>query len=353
MRAAVFHGPGDLRVETRPEPAAPGPGDVVLRVLRASICGTDLGEYEHGPVLVPLHERHANSGHLGPLTLGHEFVGVVEAMGDGIDDLRPGDRVVSGAGISCGTCRWCVAGRTNLCERYFTIGLHADGGLADRVVLPARSCRRVPAGCSDDDAALAQPLAVGIHAVDRSGVRAGESLAVLGAGGIGMFVVAGAAAAGADPLIVVDIDESRLAKALQLGATRAVDARDADAVAAILELTGGEGAGAVVEATGIASGPATACAAVRRGGTVVIVGLQPEPVALDLLDLTLREVDVRPSMAQVLERDIEVALEILAAGRVGPLVTDRVIPLEAIVDDGILALADGRARGKVIVDLTA
>jgi (R,R)-butanediol dehydrogenase/meso-butanediol dehydrogenase/diacetyl reductase len=85
MRAAVFHGRRDIRVETRPEPAPPGAGDVVLRVLCAAICGTDLGEYEHGPVLVPLHQRHANSGHVGPLTLGHEFVGVVEAIGDGVE----------------------------------------------------------------------------------------------------------------------------------------------------------------------------------------------------------------------------------------------------------------------------
>ncbi|HEY6759148.1 MAG TPA: alcohol dehydrogenase catalytic domain-containing protein, partial [Baekduia sp.] len=128
MRAAVFHGPGDVRVEEVAAPGPPAPGAVVLRVLMAAICGTDCAEYLHGPVLVPLDRRHPASGHVGPLILGHEFVGVVEAAGAGAD-LAVGDRVVCGAGISCGACPWCAAGRTNLCERYFTVGLHVHGGL--------------------------------------------------------------------------------------------------------------------------------------------------------------------------------------------------------------------------------
>jgi (R,R)-butanediol dehydrogenase / meso-butanediol dehydrogenase / diacetyl reductase len=351
MRAAVFHGPGDVRVETRADPAVTGPSDVVLRVLRASICGTDVGEYQHGPVLVPLREPDANSHHVGPLALGHEFVGIVEAIGEAVGSLRVGDRVVSGAGISCGTCSWCRRGRTNLCDSYYTIGLHADGGLADKVRVPAASCCFVPDACSDDDAALAQPLAVGIHALRRTGVGADDSLAVLGAGGIGTFVLAAASAKQLEPLIAVDVDPDRLERARRLGATHAIDARAANVAAEIRAATG-DGASAVVEATGIPTGPATAMAAVRRGGTVVIVGLQPKPVEVDLLDLTLREVDLRPSMAHVFATDIPEALEILAQGRVGPLVTDRVIALEQLVEEGILALATGRARGKVIVDLT-
>jgi (R,R)-butanediol dehydrogenase/meso-butanediol dehydrogenase/diacetyl reductase len=340
-----------VRVQERPQPRPSAPDDVILRVLRASICGTDVGEFQHGPVLVPLEHKHPNSRHAGPLALGHEFVGVVEEMGSAVTTVSAGDRVVSGAGISCGACAWCRMGRTNLCASYYTIGLHVDGGLAERVRVPAASCRIVPPECSDDDAALAQPLAVGIHAVARSGVGAGDALAVLGAGGIGTFVLAAAAARGVGPLIAVDVDPQRLVHARALGATHVIDARGADVPAEVCRVTG-DGASAVVEATGVPSGPATAAASVRRGGVVVIVGLQPEPVAIDLLDLTLREVDVRPSMAHVLATDIPEALEILARGEVGPVVTDRVIPLERLVDDGIRALAEGRARGKVIVDLT-
>src|SRR5205823_8303656 len=112
VRAAVFHGPRDVRVENVPDPAAPGADEVVLEVIRAAICGTDASEWDHGPVL-------CRPG----VVLGHEFVGRVVDIGDDVRSLRVVDRVVSGAGISCGRCRWCVLGRTNLCAEYRTLGL--------------------------------------------------------------------------------------------------------------------------------------------------------------------------------------------------------------------------------------
>src|SRR3954469_16130041 len=119
MRAAVFHGPGDVRVEERDAPPPPGPGVLVGDVLRASLCGTDAAEYDHGPVLVALDTA-------GPLVLGHEFVGRVAAVGEGVAGFAPGDRVVSGAGVACGICDRCREGRTNLCDAYYTVGLHVD-----------------------------------------------------------------------------------------------------------------------------------------------------------------------------------------------------------------------------------
>ncbi|MBX5443118.1 MAG: alcohol dehydrogenase catalytic domain-containing protein, partial [Solirubrobacteraceae bacterium] len=223
MRAAVYHGPRDVRIASVPDPGPPAAGELVLRVARAAICGSDCGEYLHGPRLVPLRERHPASGHVGPLVLGHELVGVVEAVGPQVDGLAPGDRVVTGAGVSCGRCEWCARGRTNLCERYYTIGLQAHGGLAERVAVPASTCLRVPDGCSDEAAALAQPFAVGIHAFARAQTRPGDSVAVLGVGGIGMFVVA-AAAGEAGRVIAVDVDPARLEIARAVGATDAVDA---------------------------------------------------------------------------------------------------------------------------------
>ncbi|HKG03606.1 MAG TPA: zinc-binding dehydrogenase, partial [Conexibacter sp.] len=245
---------------------------------------------------------------------------------------------------------WCARGRTNLCERYYTLGLQADGGLAERVRVPAATCVAVPPGCSDDAAALAQPFAVGIHAVARAQLAPGDSLAVLGAGGIGAFAIAAAAAAGASRVIAVDVDPERLRTALAVGATDVVDARSTDVPAAIRAHTAGAGAHAVIEVTGIASGPATAVAATRRGGCVVVVGLQEQPVELDLLDMTLREVDLRTSLAHVLAEDLGRALEQLAAGRLAAALTDRVIGLGALVVDGLEPLAAGRVRGKIVVD---
>ena len=158
----------------------------------AAICGTDASEYAHGPHMIPLHERHPGSGHVGPLILGHEFVGRVEALGDGVEGLAVGDRVVSGAGVSCGECAWCEAGRTNLCASYYTLGLSAPGGLAEQVLSPAKICVPVPDAGDDVGAAMAQPLAVAIHALDRGGVGPGLTVAVLGIGGIGGFLIGAA-----------------------------------------------------------------------------------------------------------------------------------------------------------------
>ena len=133
MKAAVYHGRHDIRIQSVPEPGDPGPGEVVLEVARAAICGTDSSEWAHGPLLTR-----------PPVTLGHEFVGRVVSIGEGVVGLSHGDRVVSGAAVSCGHCEWCRAGRTNLCSTYLTLGLQLNGGLAQLVKTPAAVCRQVP-----------------------------------------------------------------------------------------------------------------------------------------------------------------------------------------------------------------
>src|SRR2546421_9856616 len=156
MKAAVYHGPLDVRVEEVPEPGPLRPDDVLLAPLVGSLCGTDVTEFVAGPKMIPLHEAHAVSEHRGPVILGHEFVGVVRAVGSAVTGLRVGQRVVPGAGMWCGTCPPCLAGRTNICEHYVLYGIHTHGGLAGRVKVPARMCVTVPEDCGDEAAALAQ-----------------------------------------------------------------------------------------------------------------------------------------------------------------------------------------------------
>jgi (R,R)-butanediol dehydrogenase / meso-butanediol dehydrogenase / diacetyl reductase len=338
MKAAVYHGPGDIRVDAVPEPADPGRGQIVIEVARAAICGTDSAEWAHGPLLAK-----------PPVVLGHEFVGRVVAAGDDTGAIRTGDRVVSGAGISCGHCEWCRRGRTNLCASYHTLGLHVDGGLAGFVASPASICRAVPDAMSDDAAAMAQPLAVALHAVRRSGLEAGQSCVVIGVGGIGAFIVAGAKATGAQPLVAVDVDDDRLATAKELGADVTIDARESDLAAAILGAGDGEGADVVIEASGAPHAPAAALAAARRGGRVLIVGLQSAPRELDLLAATVREVELTTTLAHVCGVDLPDALSLLASTKVADVVLDRVVSLDALVEEGIRPLAEGRAKGKIVV----
>lgn len=348
MWAAVYHGPKDVRIEQVAEPGQPGPDEVLLDVVRAALCGTDAGEYAHGPIMVPLHERHPGSGHLGPTVLGHELVGRVAAVGSGVEGIAVGDRVVPGAGMWCGACAWCEAGRTNLCARYYTLGLNADGGLTERLVVPAKMCRAVPEACGDDAAAMAQPLAVALHAVRRGRIAGGEAVVLIGVGGIGTFALPALVARGAR-VVALDVNPGARASAVRLGAHAALDPRDPELAGRVGVALGGQPVDAVVETSGAPSSPALAQGLVRRGGRIVLVGMQAEPRALDLTDLVLREVELVTSVAHVCGEDLPDALQLLASGPLAAEALGRVIPLAAVVEDGLEPLVRGTAGGKVVV----
>jgi (R,R)-butanediol dehydrogenase/meso-butanediol dehydrogenase/diacetyl reductase len=339
LRAAVFHGPRDVRIENVPDPRAAAADELVLEVVRAAICGTDASEWDHGPIL-------CRPG----VVLGHEFVGRVVEAGAGVTDVRVGDRVVSGAGISCGQCYWCVRRRTNLCAEYRTLGLQVDGGLAEYVTSPASICRLVPDACDDDAAAMTQPLAVALHALSRVGQARDETVAVIGAGGIGSFIIAGASRRAVEGRVVaIDIDANRLATASALGASETVDATGRDLSDLLLELSGGRGFDIVIESSGAPHAPAAAIAGARRGGRVLLVGLHGEPRAINLTPMILREVDIFTTVAHVCDSDIPAALELLAGSDVAAVTAGPRISLDALVEDGLRPLAERRAAGKILV----
>jgi threonine dehydrogenase-like Zn-dependent dehydrogenase len=314
----------------------------VLDVGLAAMCGTDMGEFVHEPSFVPLRRPHRWSGHTGPMILGHEFVGTVAAVGEGVDVFLPGDRVACGAGVSCGECEACRAGRTNICARYYTIGLHTHGGLADQVRVPAKTCVQVPDGCADIDAVLAQPLAIGVHCVGRARVGEGDSVVVIGVGGIGSLIVAAAVNRRAGEIVAVDINSRRLDIAGRLGATETFDASSGD-VASL------QGAPIVIEATGSAAGLESALSIVRPGGRVLMVGLQHAPPTIDFVALTVNEVELLTSQAHVLATDLPEAIRLLSAQTISEHVVDRVVDLERVVADGLQAMVDRRVDGKVVV----
>src|SRR6478672_8955806 len=338
MRAAVFHGSRDVRIEAVADPE-PSADEVVLEVTRAAICGTDAAEWDHGPVL-------CRSG----VILGHEFVGRVVDLGKDVTAFQRGERVVSGAGISCGRCRWCLGHRTNLCTEYRTLGLQVDGGLAEYVTSPAAICHPVPDACEDDAAAMTQPLAVALHALSRVAQGPGDAVAVIGAGGIGSFIVAGAAQrAVGGRLVAIDIDDERLATARALGAGETANATGRALAGLLLELTDGVGFDIVIEATGTPDAPSAAIAGTRRGGRVLLVGLHGAPRPIDLTPMILREVDICTTVAHVCDSDIPAALELLAGSDVAAVTAGPTIPLDALVEDGLRPLAERRAAGKILV----
>jgi (R,R)-butanediol dehydrogenase/meso-butanediol dehydrogenase/diacetyl reductase len=344
MKAAVYHGPRDIRIEqvALPEPRA---DEVLVAVRRSGICGTDATEWAAGPVMVPLHRRHPASGHLGPMIPGHEFVGEVV---DGRGELPTGTSVAAGAGVWCGRCDRCALGRTNICRAYYTLGLNAPGGLAEYVATPARTLRPIPAGLSFDAAAMAQPLAVGLHAARRAGVRDGESVVIIGAGAIGTFVLAGLSHLHHADVTVIDLPGAKLERAAKLGANRTLSARE-DVVDMVLEDTRGRGADVVIEASGAPGQFETALRMVTTGGRVLAVGLPKEKPTVDLFALTLREVTVDSTVAHVCDEDLGPALEILSESTLGPLLLHSVIGLDDLVAQGLEPVAGGQVDGKILV----
>lgn len=348
MRAAVYHGYRDVRVESIDDPGPPGAHEVRLKVLRTAICGTDASEYWNGPRLIPIDRAHPGNGHRGPVVLGHEMVGVIETIGGAVAELRPGQRVVPGAGMWCGTCDRCLAGRTNLCDRYYTLGFQADGGLAEYVNAPARMCKAVPDALSDEVAAVAQPLAVALHAIKRGDGLPGQIAILIGVGGIGLFALTALQTVGLREIVVVDVDDARLARAAASGA-HIVNPTRAHPAELVEELTDGAGAHLVVEASGAEPSLDLACSLVQRGGRIVLIGLQSAPRSLNFADLVLREVDLVTTVAHVCDSDLPDALDLLARSELGQAAVEQVIPLEAVVSDGLIPLAERRVAGKIVV----
>jgi (R,R)-butanediol dehydrogenase/meso-butanediol dehydrogenase/diacetyl reductase len=350
MKAAVYYGNHDLRIEEIDDPQ-PGPGEVVLSVHATGICGTDAAEYSVGPMLFPITQPHPFSGHVGPMVPGHEIAGTVAALGADVAGLRSGQLVVTGAGVWCGQCSWCLAGRTSLCAKYFTLGLQRNGGLAEYCAVPAFTCLPIADGAlRGDTAALAQPMSIAVHSMRQGRPEPGQQALVIGAGGVGAFLTYALASVGAE-VSVADLSPERLAIAARLGASQTImPTNPADLLE---ELRARSVAPTVVfEVTGTAGGLSTALAIVARGGRVVAVGLHESPRQIDVRLLTLREVELIGTNAHVFGFDLPTAVELLAT-RSDPWtdVASVAFGLDRLVPDGLVPLVEGRASQiKTLID---
>ena len=333
MRAALLHAAGDFRIEEVAIPD-PGRGDLLLKVETVGICGTDASEYSHGPIQFPLRRRHPVTGHLGPLIPGHEFSGRVEALGPDVEGFDHGDLVASAGSTACDSCEFCRVGRPSRCKRYWAVGLHRDGALAEYCTVPASACIAVAAqGLTPDAAVLAQPMSIAVHALGRGQVGGGEEVAVIGAGGIGAFVTYAAASAGCN-VVSVDLDQDRLHIAAALGAG------DTVLVGPDSELKDIE-ARVVFEITGTEAGLSAALAALGPGGRLVAVGFQKHRVGIDLANLTALEQEWVGTNGIDAAVDLPEAIRLLAARDVPwSDVAPVVLPLDH-VESALRSMADG------------
>ena len=347
MRAALMHGKGDIRIEDVPEPA-PGPDELLLEVHAAGICGSDLHEYLHGPAMFPIPGPHPITGHKGPMTPGHEFGGTVIEVGSNVSGFGVGDLVASGAGVSCGSCFQCVTGRTNLCVDYTTVGLQRHGGLAQYVAVPAAACLEVGSlGLTTDSATLVQPMSIAVHAARRGRPEVGEDLVVVGAGGIGAFIVYVLSQL-RHRVIAVDLSQERLDTATFLGADLTVLGGDEAARELSVEAPNPR---VVYEATGSPAGLEFALQVSPQGSRVVVVGLQPRSTEIDLKQFTLDERELIGTNAHAFPADFPTAAELVAARDGWSDIAPVALPLEELVGVGLSEMSAGTSsRIKTLID---
>jgi (R,R)-butanediol dehydrogenase/meso-butanediol dehydrogenase/diacetyl reductase len=333
MKAARFHGRKDVRIEDIPGPEL-RPGAVKIAVAWCGICGTDLHEFLEGPIFIPPPGRpHPLTGESAPVTLGHEFSGTVEELGEGAIGLSIGDSVVVEPYFVCDECGPCREGHYNLCTKMGFIGLAGGGGgLSEKVVVNRRWVHPV-GDIPLDEAALIEPLAVAYHAVGRSRVEAGDVAVVGGAGPIGLLTAAVLKGIGATT-IVTELSAARKEKAVSSGvADHLLDPSSDDVKARVLELTNGLGADAAFECAGVNAVLDTMLDVVKPAGVVVNVSIWGRPATMEMQKIVLKETDLRGTIAY--RGDHPAAIKLVQEGKVDlePFITGR-IPLEDLVDKG-------------------
>jgi L-iditol 2-dehydrogenase len=273
MAAVRLHGPRDLRVEQLPHPGSPGPGQVLLRVTAVGICGSDLHSYKDA--------RIGDNILATPLVLGHEFAGVVEATGPeafagDFTPLRPGRRVAVDPAQPCWHCEMCEQGQPNLCLNLHFCGSYPDpGSLCQWMHMPARTCFPIPDTMDAATAALLEPLGIAVHAIDLAKLKVAESVAILGAGCIGLSILKLARLAGADPIFVADKFPWRLAVAERAGAIP-LHIEATDPVQAVLAATRRRGVDVAIEAAWADHSVQQAAEMARLGGRLVLVGISED-----------------------------------------------------------------------------
>lgn len=350
MRAAVYHGREDVRIEDV-ERGRVRPTDLCVDVAACGICGTDLHEYVAGPIDTPGDGPHPITGQKLPIRFGHEFGGTVTEVGDDVDRIERGDVVAINPLLTCGHCRYCEEGKYNLCTNIGTIGLSGGGGgFAESIVVDESHAVAVPESVPEEYTALVEPLAVGVHAVRESGMKLGDGIAVIGCGPIGLATILAAKAMGAGRVFASASRDSRREIAGKIGADVLIDPNETDPVEVIQAETD-DGVDVAFEVAGAGSSLNEAVQCTTRDGSVTVISLFEEAIEFDPNPIVHGGRTVTGifgyQAGPLGNRDYRTVIRLLADGRIDPepLVTGR-IGLENITSNGFEQLTD-RTSGHV------
>ncbi|WP_417875000.1 2,3-butanediol dehydrogenase [Xanthomarina gelatinilytica] len=348
MKAARWYAAKDIRVEETTIPS-PKENQVKIAVKFTGICGSDLHEYTHGPQLIPVDKPYALNGHQGTTTLGHEFSGIVEEVGKSVKNIKKGDRVTVEPIFKNPESPFITTGEYNLSEPLGFVGLTSNGAFAKYVVVEDYMVHKIPNSMTFEQGAIVEPAAVAAYAIQRSGMKMGDSVLITGAGPIGLLTVQVAVATGASHIFVSDLSENRLKKAKEVGATHTFDARDKDIPKQIKEITG-QGVDVFIDAAGAQASFDTGINSLRNGGTAILVALFGKKVVHDALNHTLRELTIIGTAAY---RNIfPQVIALISSGRlpVEKLITST-ISLNNIVEKGFDTLVNDPSEVKILVDI--
>lgn len=346
MKAAVWHGEKDIRVEEK-ELKALKDNEVTVRVAWAGICGSDLHEYQEGPVFIPVNEPDELTGEVAPIIMGHEFSGVIEKVGKNVTNYQVGDRVVVNPTITYGNKPEDV----DCYDGFSFIGLHGDGGFAAFANVPEHNIYKLPDTLSLQDAALVEPTAVAVQAVKEGNLLFGDNVAIFGAGPIGLLTVIAAKAAGASNIIVFDLSETRLQMAKDLGATAIFNSAEVDPVEAVKQYAPA-GVDVTFEVAGVAPTFKSSIDVTRPRGTVVIVSIFARPIEWNPMQLTNTGVKVTSTIAYT-PTSFQQTVDLMGTGQLQPqgIITSQ-IELDDIVEKGFEALTNDKSQAKILVKLS-
>jgi L-iditol 2-dehydrogenase len=320
MKALVLSAYKHLEIDDVPVPQ-PAEDELLIRIKACGICGSDV------------HGFDGSTGRrIPPIVMGHEAAGIVEAVGSRVSEFRVGDRVTFDSTVYCGLCFYCLRGQINLCEEREVIGVSTPlfrrmGAFAEYVTVPARIAYALPESMPFSHAALIEAASVAVHGASLTPLEPGDTAVVVGSGMIGLLTLQAVRQAGAERVFVVDLDDTRLEMARQLGATETFNSKKLDVVAEIQKRTAGRGADVAIECVGITDAVKLAVESVRKGGAVTLVGNVAPTIELGLQSVVSRQIRVQGSCASCGEYPECIAMMASGQIRVEPLVS-AVAPLE-------------------------
>lgn len=340
MKAAVTYGKQNLKIENVPVPEIKD-NEVLIKVKACGICGTD---------------PHIYNGHFPapmPLIQGHEFAGEVVKVGSDVTSVAEGDRVTADINISCGNCYYCRTGQKLFCENINQLGVHTNGAFAEYVKAPENNVYSLPEGMSWEEGAYIEPLACVIRGQERANIGMGDTVAIIGAGPMGLAHAIMAKLNGATKVIISEMNQARLQKARDLGVDVVIDASEKDPVQEVLNLTDGRGADVVFEVVGAIPTYQQALNLVRKGGTLVAYGAAPADQAMQIkpFDIFSKELTIVGSYAGTYGTWVK-AIQLISSKRFDPAnIFSKTIPLDQL-EDGIVEADKNKDTIKILVTVT-